>query len=71
MATPRQRLRESLQKNADQVEKWPLEVREAISTRGIFNVPQRLTLKEVLGGAERAAKRVAQWPRWKRDLSGL
>lgn len=31
--------------------------------------PRILTLQEVLTGAERAAKRVAKWPKWKRELS--
>lgn len=65
--TPRQRLRQSLQENADVVSRWPAEVREAISTARVFR-PRQLSLKEVLAGCDRAAARVAKWPKWKRDL---
>jgi hypothetical protein len=38
--TPRQRLKESLQKNAEHIEKeWTPEVRSAISTARVFEVP--------------------------------
>jgi hypothetical protein len=30
--------------------------------------PRTLTLKEVLDGAERAAQRVSNWPKWKREI---
>jgi hypothetical protein len=40
--SPRQRLKESLQKNADHIAKeWPAEVRAAISTARVFEVPRK------------------------------
>ena len=32
---------------------------------------RRLSLREVLDGAERAANRVSTWPTWKQELSGI
>jgi chromatin segregation and condensation protein Rec8/ScpA/Scc1 (kleisin family) len=29
------------------------------------------TMKDILEGAERAHERVAKWPQWKRDISGV
>ncbi len=39
--TPRELLRESLEHNAKELEKWPGWMRRAISTESLFSVPPR------------------------------
>ncbi len=48
--TPRQLLRESLERNAEEVASWPSWMRTAISTKGMFSVPSP---DEVSGRGER------------------